>query len=87
VLVLAPLGFLMGVPFPKGVAIVGTRAPDLVPWAWGINGCTSVLASIISVMLAISFGFSWVLVAASLAYAGGLAAVWPLTRGTRSCIL
>ncbi len=87
VLVLAPLGFLMGVPFPKGVAIVGARAPDLVPWAWGINGCTSVLASIISVMLAISFGFSWVLVAAGLAYAGGLAAVWPLTRGTRSCIL
>ena len=83
VLMLAPLGFLMGVPFPKGVAIVGARAPDLVPWAWGINGCTSVLASIVSVMLAISFGLSWVLVAAGLAYAGGLAAMLPLSRGAQ----
>jgi hypothetical protein len=78
VLSLAPLGFLMGVPFPKGVEIVGRLAPDLVPWAWGINGCTSVLASILSAMLAISFGFSWVLVVASVAYAAALGVIYPL---------
>jgi hypothetical protein len=68
---LAPLGFLMGIPFPGGIALLDRLAPDLIPWAWGINGCLSVLASILSTMLAISFGFSWVLVGASLAYAGG----------------
>jgi len=78
VLSLAPLGFLMGVPFPKGIEIVGGLAPDLVPWAWGINGCTSVLSSILSVMLAISFGFSRVLVAASLAYGVALGVIYPL---------
>jgi len=78
VLSLAPLGFLMGVPFPRGIEIVGGLAPDLVPWAWGINGCTSVLASILSAMLAISFGFSRVLVGASVAYLAALGVIYPL---------
>ncbi len=78
VLSLAPLGFLMGVPFPKGIEIIGRLAPDLVPWAWGINGCTSVLASILSAMLAISFGFSRVLVAGSVAYLAALGVIYPL---------
>jgi len=78
ILSLAPLGFLMGVPFPKGIEIIGGLAPDLVPWAWGINGCTSVLASILSAMLAISFGSSRVLVGASVAYAAALGVIYPL---------
>jgi hypothetical protein len=80
VLSLAPLGFLMGIPFPGGIALLDRLAPDLIPWAWGINGCLSVLASILSTMLAISFGFSWVLVAASLAYAGGAVVIWRMAN-------
>ncbi len=83
VLSLAPLGFLMGVPFPKGIEIVGRLAPDLIPWAWGINGCTSVLASILSAMLAISFGFSRVLVGASVAYLASLGVIYPLAVAER----
>ena len=67
---LAPLGLLMGMPFPGGLAWLGKRAPGLVPWAWAINGCTSVLASVLAAMVALSAGFSWVLAAAALAYAG-----------------
>ena len=78
---LAPLGFLMGIPFPGGIALLDRLAPDLIPWAWGINGCLSVLASILSTMLAISFGFSWVLVGASLAYAGGAFVIWRMAGG------
>jgi hypothetical protein len=69
-LCLAPLGFLMGIPFPGGLDWLRRRAPGLIPWAWAINGCTSVLASILAAMLALSAGFSWVLVAAALVYAG-----------------
>jgi len=83
VLSLAPLGFLMGVPFPKGIEIIGRLAPDLIPWAWGINGCTSVLASILSAMLAISFGFSWVLVGGSVAYLAALGVIYPLAVAER----
>lgn len=69
-LCLAPLGFFMGVPFPGGLAWLQARAPALVPWAWAVNGCTSVLSSVLAAMIALSAGFSWVLVAASLAYVG-----------------
>jgi hypothetical protein len=67
---LAPLGFLMGIPFPGGLAWLRGCAPGLIPWAWAVNGCTSVLASVLAAMIALSAGFSWVLAAAALAYAG-----------------
>jgi spermidine synthase len=67
---LAPLGFLMGIPFPGGLAWLRRCAPGLIPWAWAVNGCTSVLASVLAAMIALSAGFSWVLAAAALAYAG-----------------
>jgi hypothetical protein len=76
---LAPLGFLMGTPFPGGLAWLRERAPGLVPWAWAINGCTSVLASVLAAMIALSFGFSWVLLGAALAYAGA----WLVIRQAR----
>ena len=60
----------MGTAFPGGLAWLEARAPGLIPWAWAINGCASVLASILAAMIALSAGFSWVLVAAALAYAG-----------------
>ncbi len=67
---LAPLGFLMGIPFPSGLAWLREQAPGLVPWAWAVNGCTSVLASIMAAVLALAAGFSWVLAAAALSYIG-----------------
>jgi len=66
--VLAPLGLLMGTAFPGGLAWLRERAPGWIPWAWAINGCASVLASVLAAMLALSAGFSWVLVAAALSY-------------------
>ncbi len=67
---LAPLGVLMGTPFPGGLAWLGRQAPGLVPWAWAVNGCTSVLASVLAALIALSAGFSWVLVGAAVAYGG-----------------
>jgi len=78
VMMLAPLGFVMGVPFPSGIRLTGRLAPGLVPWAWGVNGCASVLSSILAVMLAISQGFSLVLFAGGAAYALALIAVYTL---------
>jgi len=65
----------MGTPFPGGLAWLREKAPGLIPWAWAINGCTSVLASVLAAIIALSFGFSWVLIGAALAYAGAWLAI------------
>lgn len=69
----APLAFLMGMPFPLGLAILGASRPSHVPWAWGINGCASVLATVLASIVAIHFGFRIVVLLAVAFY--GLAAM------------
>jgi hypothetical protein len=58
---LAPLGLLMGIPFPTGIALLRRSAPVLIPWAWGVNGCTSVITSIGTALIALQWGFNAVL--------------------------
>ena len=72
VLLVAPLAFCLGMPFPLGLAAVAGRAAALVPWAWGINGFASVVATLLATLLAIHWGQSLVVVAAVLLY--GIAA-------------
>jgi hypothetical protein len=71
--VIAPLGLLMGVMFPSGVAYLERRAPQLVPWAWGINGTASVISAVLAALLALAFGFTTVLLVGAVGY--GLAAL------------
>jgi len=52
---------LMGIPFPLGIRNLGTRAPDMIPWAWATNGCLAVLAPMVTIMLAMAVGFNAVL--------------------------
>jgi hypothetical protein len=74
VLFLAPLGFLMGLPFPLGVAWLNRRAPALTPWAWAINGCASVIASVLAAILVLGYGFNLVILLGAGAYAGAFVA-------------
>jgi len=53
---LAPLAFLMGLPFPSGFALLRRRREALAPWAWGVNGCASVAGASVATLLAIEFG-------------------------------
>jgi hypothetical protein len=80
VISLAPLAIFMGMPFPRTLSLVRAVNPGLVPWAWAINGCASVLSAILAAMLAVSIGFSAVLAAAGAAYLVGLLAAVPLQR-------
>ena len=68
-LLVAPLALFMGMPFPLGMARLAAAGPGLIPWAWGINGCASVISAILAALLAIQFGFMVVLLAALLLYA------------------
>jgi len=60
----------LGVPFPQGIAWLERRASGLIPWAWGVNGAASVIASVGAALLVLSFGFSWVLMVGALCYGG-----------------
>ena len=69
ILLAAPLSFAMGIPFPLGLTATRQNDPTLMPWAWGINGCASVLSAILAILLAIEIGFSGVMLSAILFYA------------------
>lgn len=75
VLFLAPVGFILGMAFPAGIALVDERAPELVPWAWAINSFATVFGSTATVLLAMDFGFTAILVAMIPLYALGILAL------------
>ncbi|HSP07173.1 MAG TPA: hypothetical protein VLR94_08350, partial [Acidobacteriota bacterium] len=57
-LMLAPAGFFLGMPFPLAMRSATARYPALIPWFWGINGATSVCASVLATAIAMSAGIS-----------------------------
>jgi spermidine synthase len=70
---LLPVGLVLGVPFPTAIRALQAETPALVPWAWGINACASVLASLAVVLLSMQIGFRMTLmVAAGLYWCGYL---------------
>lgn len=73
---LAPLAFCMGMPLP--LALRELDEP-LVPWAWGINGCASVVSAALATLLAVDLGFRAVLLIAVGLYVIVLA-VFPTAR-------
>lgn len=65
---MAPLAFFMGMPFPLALQRLEAARPELLAWAWGVNGCASVLATILATLLAMAAGFRIVLLAAAALY-------------------
>jgi hypothetical protein len=70
---IAPLAFAMGMPFALGLSRLARTAPAFVPWAWGLNGCASVVAAILAVLLALAVGLRATLLIALALY---LLAAW-----------
>jgi len=71
VLVLAPLGFLMGMPFPAGVKLLSShagRGAAPIEWAWAMNGGASVLGSVLAMVVALEFGLTMTLLSGAAAY-------------------
>jgi hypothetical protein len=64
----------MGMPFPLGILVLNRNNPNLIPWAWGVNGCASVVGAVLAVMIALKGGFSTVLFISSSLYL--LAGLW-----------
>ena len=80
-LLIAPLAFLMGMPFPLGLGVVSYSRPSWIPWAWGINGCASVVSAILATLLAIHLGFMFVVFMAVLLYLLAALVLTSIKRG------
>jgi uncharacterized membrane protein YgaE (UPF0421/DUF939 family) len=68
---LAPLGFVMGMPFPAGLrTLAANRAQrsDSIEWAWAMNAAASVLGSVLAIVIAIQFGLNVTLFCGAVAY-------------------
>ena len=60
--ILAPIGFLMGMPLPTGMRLLKVHRPDYIPWMWAINGAFSVLGAVLAIALGIMYGSSLAMV-------------------------
>ena len=65
---LAPIGLCMGFPFPLGLRLIHQVSPNLVGWAWGINGFMTVIGSVLTVIISLVSGFDMVLWIAGVFY-------------------
>ena len=68
ILTIGPLAFLMGIPFPVGISLLSRDNASAIPWAWGINGCFSVISTALATILAVEVGHFVVFLVAALAY-------------------
>jgi hypothetical protein len=66
-LLLAPLGFAMGMPFPAGLRALA-RTGDSIEWAWAMNAASSVLGSVLAIVIAIQFGLNVTLICGAVSY-------------------
>jgi SAM-dependent methyltransferase len=73
-LILCPAAFLMGIPFPAGIRMLTEENESDIPWAWGINGCFSVISTALATIVSVEAGFTAVMLCAALAYGLTLAA-------------
>ncbi|MCO6476696.1 MAG: hypothetical protein J5I94_08740 [Phaeodactylibacter sp.] len=80
-LLIAPLGFLMGMPFPLGIRYLSEKAREEIPWAWGVNGYFSVISTALATIIAAELGFSWAIALAGAAYTlAGIASILKMSR-------
>ena len=89
VVVAAPLGFLMGMPFPRGLQASGAGPFPAPPFYWGLNGIFSVVGSLGTMAVAVTSGFTWAMLAGAACYivaalASGVFAKWKPARETAS---
>jgi len=68
-LIIFPPAFLMGFPMPTAMTTLGRLGKDhMFLWAWGVNGCFSVIGAALVPIVATSFGLPAVVLVGAIAY-------------------
>jgi len=68
ILMIAPLGLAMGMPFPRGLKQTGEGSLPAPPFYWGLNGIMSVIGSVTTVFVALIWGFQAAMLMGSACY-------------------
>ncbi len=82
VAVLAPIGFLMGMPMPTGMRLLKSHRPEYIPWMWAINGAFSVAGAVLAIAIGINYGSSRAMILGVLIYLVALAISFAWKRKT-----
>ncbi len=80
VALLAPIGLVLGSFFPLGIRLAERTNAKLVPWAWAVNGCATVIGTLLAVMAGMTWSFTAVTLVALCVYALGVTALWAAQR-------
>src|SRR3984885_12700395 len=72
---LAPVGLLLGMPFPIGLRLLGEEESLLVPWAWAVNAFFTVIGSVSAMILGMILGFTAVEMISAACYGTALVAI------------
>jgi spermidine synthase len=64
-----PLGFFLGMPFPLGILAIARHPRGAIAWAWGMNGLFTVVGGLASVLISMVFGFNAAIIVALALYA------------------
>ncbi len=80
--VIAPFGITLGMAMPIGLDRLASLHPGATPYAWGVNGIASVIASVVGMLVAIQFGFGAAMLLAcgfyGFAWAHAAFGAWPV---------
>ena len=78
---IAPASFLMGFPFATGMAMLSKLNKErFFIWAWGINGCFSVVGAVLVPLVNVVFGHTWLIFGAACVYLLALPAFFQLLK-------
>lgn len=87
---LAVPSFFLGWPFPVGLLLTARKTPRLIPWAWGVNGCASVIGAVLGKCLAMTLGFTCLMGIACGLYLGAVVVYQRIlsrdARSPRGCL-
>ena len=84
-LLVAPLGLALGMPFPLGLRLASAQTTSIGAWAWGVNGFFTVIGTVLALILGMIFGFRVVLLLSAVCYAGALfVAGWQAKASTET---
>jgi spermidine synthase len=72
-LMIFPLGFFLGMPFPLGILAIAHQPRGAIAWAWGMNGLFTVVGGLASVIIGLELGFNFAVISALALYACALA--------------